>query len=214
MSASQMSLAHHLVVPPPLARLDVEGEDGRGVQVVSFAEFAAEHRDRVAGREVDRPQLGIDGADQPDAAAAEFPGVVVLRPGVVAGGRPDAAPRRRSTPPRRSRRRAPAPAPVRRRRRWPGRRTPCRARTSARWSPLRPASAPGFRPGSPRRAHRCPGAARSPPRCACRRTRGRRPARPPATRAPGPPRRPAASATAHRPSARRTRRRSRRPADR
>ena len=77
-------VAHHLVVPPPLARLHVEGEDRGGEQVVPLAELAAEHRHRVAGREVDHPQVGIDGADQPHAPAAELPGIVVLRPGVVA----------------------------------------------------------------------------------------------------------------------------------
>ena len=77
-------VTHDLVVPAPLAGLHVEGEDRGGEQVVAVAQLAAEHRHRVAGREVDHAEVRVDGADEPHAAPAVLPRVAVLRPGLVA----------------------------------------------------------------------------------------------------------------------------------
>ena len=73
----------HLVVPAPLACRHVEREHRGGEQVVARADLAAEHRDRIARGEVDQTQVRIDRPVQPDAAAAEHPGVRILRPRVV-----------------------------------------------------------------------------------------------------------------------------------
>ena len=77
-------MAYDLIVPPQFARLDVERDDGRGVQVVALPNFAAVHRNRVARLEVGQAEVRVDDADEPDAGTAGRPAVVVLRPRVVA----------------------------------------------------------------------------------------------------------------------------------
>ena len=76
---------HLLEVPAVLAGLRVDRDDRDAEEVVAGAHGAVEIGARVARREVDEPELGIDGRRLPDGRAAVLPRVVVLRPGVVAG---------------------------------------------------------------------------------------------------------------------------------
>src|SRR5690606_42010397 len=63
----------------------VDRDDRRREQVVAGADRAVVVGARVAGREIDEAELGIDGRRLPDRRAAVHPDVVVLRPGLVAG---------------------------------------------------------------------------------------------------------------------------------
>src|SRR5207245_2002376 len=73
----------HLVVPLVLAGLRVDRDDRRGEEVLAGALAAVEVVRRVAGREVDRPGLGIDGRGLPDRRTAVLPDLRVCRPRVV-----------------------------------------------------------------------------------------------------------------------------------
>ncbi len=75
---------HFLEVPAVLAGRGVDRDDRRRVEVVARAVRAVVVGARVARREVDEPELRIDGGRLPDGAAAVLPRVVRLRPAVVA----------------------------------------------------------------------------------------------------------------------------------
>src|SRR6185436_8698997 len=76
---------HLLEVPAILARLELDGDHRRGVEIVAGAEGAVIVGRGVAGREVDETEIQIDSRRLPDRGAAVLPRVVVLRPGVVTG---------------------------------------------------------------------------------------------------------------------------------
>src|SRR5690349_10211018 len=76
---------HLLVVPFVFAGGRVEGDDRGGKEVVPGPFAAVVVRRGVRGREVDHVQVRVDGRRVPDAGAAAFPAVVVLRPALVAG---------------------------------------------------------------------------------------------------------------------------------
>ena len=77
-------MVHFLKVPAVLAGARLNGDDGRGVQVVTTAHSTIEVRARVARREIQQPQFAIDSRCVPDRAAAVLPGIAVFGPGVVA----------------------------------------------------------------------------------------------------------------------------------
>ena len=77
-------VVHFLEVPPVRAALRIDGDDRRREQIVAAANRAVVIGAGVAGREVDEPQLGIDGRRVPDGRGAVHPDLVVLRPRVVA----------------------------------------------------------------------------------------------------------------------------------
>ncbi len=76
-------VVHLLEVPAVLAGLRVERHDRRGEEVVALAPRAVQVGGGVAGREVDQPELRVDGRRLPHRRAPVRPRVVVLRPGVV-----------------------------------------------------------------------------------------------------------------------------------
>ena len=73
-----------LEVPAVLAGASLDRNDRRREQVVAGAHGAVEIGARIAGREIDQPELGVDGRRLPHRRAAVHPHLVVLRPGVVA----------------------------------------------------------------------------------------------------------------------------------
>ena len=75
---------HLLEVPAVLARLRLDRDHRDAEQVVAWAHRAVQIGAGVARREVDEPELGIDGRRLPDGRAAVLPRVVVARPSVVA----------------------------------------------------------------------------------------------------------------------------------
>src|SRR5690242_2407071 len=75
---------HLLVVPAVLSGLGLDSHHRDREQVVAGADAAVEIRPRVAGGEVDEAEVGIDGRSLPNAGSAVFPGLAILRPGVVA----------------------------------------------------------------------------------------------------------------------------------
>ena len=76
---------HLLEVPAVLARLRLDRDHRDAEEVVAGPHGAVQIGAGVARREVDEPELGIDGRRLPDGRAAVFPRVVVARPRVVAG---------------------------------------------------------------------------------------------------------------------------------
>src|SRR5437588_6765494 len=72
-----------LKVPSILSRCGFDGDHRRGEQIVSRPDPSVEIRSRVAGGEIDQPELRIDGRCLPDGTATVEPCLVVLRPGVV-----------------------------------------------------------------------------------------------------------------------------------
>src|SRR5262245_21611710 len=76
---------HLLEVPAVLARLHFDGDDRVRVEVVAGADRTVEVGSRVAGREVQEPELGIDGGRLPHRRAAVLPDLVVLWPSLVPG---------------------------------------------------------------------------------------------------------------------------------
>ena len=112
---------HLLEVPAVFAGLRLDRDDRRGVQVVAGANGAVVVGARIAGREVDEPELGIDGRRLPHRRAAVLP--------------------RRRCPAATSRGRArPGPESCRTSRRAcrPSRRTPSRGRASPISPPAKP----------------------------------------------------------------------------
>src|SRR6185295_2597762 len=72
-----------LIVPDDLAGLGPHGEHGRGVQVVPGARLRSPGRG-VACSPEHEVELRVVGAGDPRRAAADLPGIAVLRPGLVA----------------------------------------------------------------------------------------------------------------------------------
>ncbi len=76
-----------LIVPAQLARLHVERQHRRGVEIVALPGGPAEHRHRIAGVDVYQAQVGVDRGRVPHATPALLPDLSVLlialrRPGV------------------------------------------------------------------------------------------------------------------------------------
>src|SRR5688500_18953849 len=83
---------HLLEMPAITTCAHLDGDDRRRVEVVSRAHGAVEVRPRIARREIDEPELGIERRCLPNCAAAVLPELIVLRPRFVTGL---AAPRNR-----------------------------------------------------------------------------------------------------------------------
>ena len=117
-----------LEVPGQLAGVDVQRDDGVGVEVVAGTRLRIVDRDRIAGAPDRELRRRIVGAGLPEAAAAGLPGVVRVLPGFAARDRPASARRTSARAPCPIARRAPrsSRASSRRPRRW--RRSPCRRR--------------------------------------------------------------------------------------
>src|SRR6188508_1276190 len=77
-------MVHFLEVPAVFAGARLERDDRGGEQVVAGANRTVEIGAGITGREVDEPELGIDGRRIPHRGAAVHPDLVVLRPGIVA----------------------------------------------------------------------------------------------------------------------------------
>src|SRR5690348_11019700 len=75
---------HLLEVPAVLSSLGLDCNHRDREQIIAGADAAVEIRPRVAGREVDEAEVGIDGRSLPNAGSAVFPRLAILRPGVVA----------------------------------------------------------------------------------------------------------------------------------
>ena len=76
-------MVHFLEVPTVFAGARLERDDRRGEQVVARANRTVEIGAGITGREIDEPELGIDGRRIPHRGAAVHPDVGVLRPGIV-----------------------------------------------------------------------------------------------------------------------------------
>src|SRR5688572_20870571 len=76
---------HLLEVPAVPARLHLDRDHRDAEEIVAGPHGAVEIGTRVARREIDEAELGIDGRRLPDGGAAMLPRVIVARPGVVPG---------------------------------------------------------------------------------------------------------------------------------
>ena len=75
---------HLLEVPAVLAAARIDRDDRDAEQVVAFPQVTVQHGPRIARREIDEPELGVDGRRLPHGSAAVLPDVAVLRPSLVA----------------------------------------------------------------------------------------------------------------------------------
>ena len=73
-----------LEVPRQLAGVDVQGDDGVGVEVVARARLRIVNRHRIAGAPDGELRRRVVGAGLPQAAASGLPGVVGILPGFAA----------------------------------------------------------------------------------------------------------------------------------
>ena len=74
-----------LEIPDDLAGVGVDGQGRVRVKIVARPILGIEHRSRLAGAPVHQVGRWVVGSDIPEGATPGLPGVVVVRPGFVAG---------------------------------------------------------------------------------------------------------------------------------
>src|SRR5262249_57158942 len=74
-------VGRELVVPDDLAGRRPQGQHRRGVEIVAVAALRRP-RCRIAYAPIHQIELGVVGARDPGRAAADLPGIIVLRPAV------------------------------------------------------------------------------------------------------------------------------------